>query len=306
MSQLYKAQTRFLFHAHIKIKLSAFYDDAILDELFAELERVDKTYNSYQKGSYIDVINRNSGNFVNVEDEAVRILTDVKQLSSLFDGEYDITIMPLIRLWGFYKENEQVVPSRKEIETAKHLVNYKKIEIERNSVKIDKGQEIITGSFIKAYAIDKITDLMKKMHISDAIINAGGSTIMAINNSSHPIWKVNVREPVNDELLFVINLNNKCLSTSSQSKTFVEINGIRYGHILSATTGMPSHTRQIGIVSDNCMLGDVISTGLFNFSPNEFNEKMKELSQLYDIEGYMIDKDGEIIFSKGFQQFISD
>ena len=109
-------------------------------------------------------------------------MSKIIHLSKIIGGEYDITIMPLIRLWGFYKQNP-ILPSLDKIKKVKRLVDYKKIIIDkkRNRVKIEKNQEIITGSFIKAYAIEKIVEEMKKIGIKDAIVNAGGSSIIAIN-----------------------------------------------------------------------------------------------------------------------------
>jgi len=132
MNLLYKAQTRFLFHAHIKIKVSAFYEDTIFDELFAILEDVDQKYNSYQPGSYVDRINQSSGSFVEVDEETVDILKQVISISDFFDGKYDITIMPLIRVWGFYKDIQRDVPSLEAINEVRPLVNYKNIQIEGN------------------------------------------------------------------------------------------------------------------------------------------------------------------------------
>lgn len=120
MDLLYKAQTRFLFHAHIKIKLSAFYEDSIFDELFALPEDIDKKYNSYQPDSYIDRINKNSGSFVEVDDETINILKQVIRISGFFGGMYDITIMPLIRLWGFYKDEQKQIPSIEEIKEVQY------------------------------------------------------------------------------------------------------------------------------------------------------------------------------------------
>lgn len=305
MSLLYKAQTRFLFHSHIKIKLSVFYEDTIFDELFTILEEIDKKYNSYQSASYISKINHNAGKYVDVDDETVEILKKVIMLSDQFEGEYDITIMPLIRLWGFYKDEQRQIPSQNDIDNIRHLIDYKKIEIDDNRVRIAEGQEIITGSFIKAYAVDCLITKMRAMGINDAIINAGGSTIAAINNESHPVWQVLVRDPETNILLHTLDLSNKCYSTSSQAKTFVEIDGVRYGHILSPRTGMPSATRQIGIISDNCMTGDIVSTGLYNMTKDLFMEKMDHLSALYNIEGYMMDVEGNITYSKEFDKYIS-
>lgn len=301
MNLLYKAQNRFLFHAHIKIKLSAFYEDAIFDELFAVLEDVDKKYNSYQPDSYIDQINKSAGSFVEVNEETINILKKVISVSELVDGKYEITIMPLICLWGFYKEQQHNIPSKQEIEEIKHLVNYKSIEIEDNKVRIGKGQEIITGSFIKAYAVDKLTNRMKEMGINDAIINAGGSTIKAINNTAHPAWEVIIREPENENLLFSLNISNQCYSTSSQTKTFVKIDGKQYGHILDPHTGYPSTNKQIGMISEDCLIGDILSTALFNETTDSFIEKMKLISKQYNVEGFLIDGNDNIVFTEGFK-----
>lgn len=301
MELLYKAQTRFLFHSHIKIKLSAFYEEGIFDELFAILEHVDKKYNSYQAGSYFDIINKNSGSFVDVDEETVNILNQAITISDFFNGTYDITVMPLIRLWGFYKDEQRKIPSIKEIEDVKKLVDYRRIEIDGKKVRIEKGQEIITGSFIKAYAVDRLTERMLELGINDAIINAGGSTIMAINNESHPRWQVMVRHPQTKEVLFKLNITNQAYSTSSQSKTFVTIDGKEYGHILNPITGFPSANKQVGIISDNCMIGDMISTALFNESAEGFLKKIDLLSEYYSIKGFMIDSDNNIIYTQDFR-----
>lgn len=302
---LYKTQTRWLFHAHIKLKFSVFYDDALFDELYAVLEEVDRLYNSYSEHSFIRKINDNAGGFVDVNDETVSILQKVCEWSELFDGEYDMTIMPLVRLWGFYKDEAKKIPVKDEIEAALNKVDFRKIKIAENKVKIEENQEVITGSFIKAYAVDKMVRKMQQAGISDAIINAGGSTIKALTDNGHPHWNVVVKHPEWDRKLFELELSNKCFSTSAQSKTFLEIDGIRYGHIISAKTGYPSANKQIGIISDNCFEGDVISTGLFNLSGIEFKNKMKHLSNTFGVEGFMIDKDDKLYFSDNFEKYIS-
>lgn len=301
--RLYKAQTRFLFHAHIKIKISVFYPDSVFDMLFAVLEDVDRQYNSYQSGSYIDLINKSAGGFVEVNDETVDILKKVIFLSGFFEGKYDITILPLIRLWGFYKEDQQKIPSLEEINAIKPLVDYRKIEIQDNKVRIAQGQEIITGSFIKAYAVDKLIEKMRETGISDAIINAGGSTIYALNDESHPAWEAIARNPRDESLLFNLKMANGCYSTSSQSQTRISIGDKQYGHILNPETGYPSLNKQVGIVSESCMVGDIVSTGLFSETPKGFLEKMDSLSEYYKLEGYIINEDDGITCTKGFSHY---
>lgn len=303
MDRLYKAQTRFLFHAHIKIKISVFYDDSVFDSLFAVLEDIDKNYNSYQSGSYIDLVNKSSGSYVDVDDETVKILKEVIFLSDFFEGSYDITIMPLIRLWGFYKDDQRKVPSPAEVEAVKPLVDYRKIKIVENKVKTTQGQEIITGSFIKAYAVDKLIEKMKEIGISDAVINAGGSTVYALNDEAHPSWEVLARNSDNNALLFNLKIANCCYSTSSQSETYINIGGKRYGHIINPATGYPSSSKQVGIISDRCMVGDIVSTGLFNETPEGFLKRMDSLSEYYKLEGYIMDENGQVTCSKGFSSY---
>ena len=262
MEREYKVQTRFLFHTNIKIKIPDSFENKVFDELFEILEDVNKNYNSYSKNSYIDKINKNNGKFVQVNEETVNLLEKVVHFSEIMNGEYDITIMPLIKLWGFYKENSDKIPENLEIKKIKKLVDYKKIIIDKKNlkVKIDKNQEIITGSFIKAYAIDKAIQKMKELKIDDAIINAGGSSIVAING-----WGIIVENPEpekkllknddgkilkitkekyegNDEYndLFEIEIKDLTYSTSNQVNTFLEIDGEKYGHIISPKTGFPA------------------------------------------------------------------
>ena len=314
---MYKVQVRFLFHSDIKIKIPEIYDDSIFDKLFGILENVDEKYNSYSENSYIDKINKNSGHFVKVNDETIKILSKIIHLSKIIGGEYDITIMPLIRLWGFYKQNP-ILPSLDKIKKAKRLVDYKKIIIDKKKkrVKIEKNQEIITGSFIKAYAIEKIVEEMKKIGIKDAIVNAGGSSIIAINEwgiiaenpeEEREILRTEKGMPIkitqnqyagNDEYndLFEIKIKNKSFSTSNQKNTYILINNEKYGHIISPKTGFPSQNKQVGVITENAFFGDIISTGLYNQTPCKFYEIMGKLSKEMEISGFLIDKDGEIFY----------
>ena len=314
---MYKVQVRFLFHSDIKIKIPEIYDDSIFDKLFGILEDIDEKYNSYSENSYIDKINKNSGHFVKVNDETIKILSKIIHLSKIIGGEYDITIMPLIRLWGFYKQNP-ILPSLDKIKKVKRLVDYKKIIIDkkRNRVKIEKNQEIITGSFIKAYAIEKIVEEMKKIGIKDAIVNAGGSSIIAINEwgiitenpeeereilrneKGMPIKITQNQYAGNDEYndLFEIKIKNKTFSTSNQKNTYILINNEKYGHIISPKTGFPSQNKQVGVITENAFFGDIISTGLYNQTPCKFYEIMVKLSKEMEVSGFLINKAGKIFY----------
>jgi len=302
---LYHSQTRWLFHAHIKLKFSLFHPESLFDELFAIMEEIDTRYNSYSEDSFIDRINRQAGRFVETDETTVGLLNRLNKLSDELEDEYDITVMPLIRLWGFYKSEKWRVPSENEIKETLARVGYRSVQTEGMWVRIEPGQEIITGSFLKAFAVDKVAEQMRRAGIGDAIINAGGSSICALNNEAHPDWEIEVDDTEEEEQsLFCLRLANRCYSTSAANNTYLHIDGKRYGHILSPKSGYPSENRQVGIISHDAMTGDVLSTGLFNFDKTAFLQKMEYLSRKYDVEGFMTDKNGDTVFSAGFKKYI--
>lgn len=301
MPLLYRAQTRYLYHAHIKIKLPLWCSESFFDVLFGIMERIDRQYNSYQRGSYVDLINRHAGEWVETDDVTVALLSEAKRWGTFFGGAFDITVMPLIRLWGFYRQGETLrAPTQAEIDEARRHVDASRIEIEGHRVRIAPGQEIITGSFLKAYATDQVVAALRREGITDALINAGGSTIYGLNNDRHPAWLVNVRDG-EGRLVRTLRLSNRCFTTSAQSETYVTIDGRRYGHILNPLTGWPSTNRHVGLLTDSAMTGDMVSTGLFLQTPEGFASCMARLRQTCPpVEGFLTDGEGQTHATAGF------
>lgn len=200
-------------------------------------------------------------------------------------------------------------------------MDYKKIIIDKKKkrVKIEKSQEIITGSFIKAYAIEKIAQEMRNIGIKDAIVNAGGSSIIAIdkwgiivenpeeereiirNEKGMPVKIAQNKYTGDDKYnkyndLFEIKIKNKSYSTSNQKNTYLLINNKKYGHIISPKTGFPSQNKQVGVITENAFFGDIISTGLYNQTPHKFYEIMEKLSEEMEISGFLIDKEDRFFY----------
>ncbi len=291
----YLSQTRFLFHCHIKIKIPLSYDESILDQCFTLLEKIDVTYNSYQKDSYFNKINKNAGDWVDVDDTTIWMLKRLKNVALCTDGRYDITAMPLIKLWGFYQKKVSSIPSIENIVEILKSVNYKNIEIQDNKVRIKEDQEIITGSFIKSYAVDLVIDLLKKAGISDALINAGGSTFATLNSDKHPEWFVNLPHPLlKDEKLARIPVSNQFFSMSAIMNNVLEIKGKKYGHILNAKTGWPEDNMQVGVFAESALDADIISTALFCIPNSALKETLIKMENNFKFSCYYIDSDAQL------------
>lgn len=301
-SKQYYTDTRFLFYCHIKIKTPIEAGEEIIDRCFDILEQVNKTYNSYAEGSYFDCINKNAGYWVEVDSDTIRMLKEIQKISELTDGAYNISVMPLLKLWGFYDENKKALPDLKAIRSAVDDIKNNPIEIEEGHVRIGKNNEIVTGSFIKAFAVDKVVDFLTSEGISDAIINAGGSTIYALNNEEHPFWSVNIPHPIeNNSFWMELPLQNACFSLSGNTRHFREIGGEKYGHILNAKTGYPSTHLQTGATTKSAFWGDVFTTALLASDKDADVFEKLQTTYVDKLSYYVIDRN----YKKDKPQFIN-
>lgn len=293
-NKVYFSKTERLFYCDCKIKIPTHYNPELIDECFDAMSDIDKKYNSYQQNSYVDQINKNSGNWVKVDQQLIDLIQIIKKISAVTLGAYDITCMPLMRLWGFYNQENNMIPSHNNIEEIKQNVDFNSIEINGDLVKINKGQEIITGSFIKAFAVDKAIGILKQNGVKDALIRAGGSTMKVINNTDHPTWQIKIPDAkksfYNEEA--EIFISNECISLSGRNENSITIGERKFGHILNAKTGYPSETLWVGVICEQAFLSDILSTALFAVEPDEFPVVLKKLQENFEFEFYRIENNG--------------
>lgn len=290
----YIVQTREIFHCHVKIKVPKNYGEALIEACFSLLEELDKKYNSHQPESYFSRINQNGGRWIEVDEDSISMLKTIKLVSSLTQGSYDISCMPLIRLWGFYKlENEsRIIPTTDELNKTLIHVGYHNISIQEKFVKINPGQELITGSFIKAFAVDKVVSFLKQQGVTDAIINAGGSTIIGLNDASHLEWKINIPSPfIKGEKATTVNISNQCFSLSGTLNNHRIIDGKAYGHIIHSKTGYPVSTAQVGVIHSSAFISDVLSTALFSVEKKDVEKIVLKLQDYFEFTYYRIEQD---------------
>lgn len=233
-----------------------------IDEAFKRVDEIEKIASSSIETSDVNKINEAAGKeYVKVHPEIVKIIKTSIEYSKISNGAFDITVSPLIKLWGIGTEQERV-PADSEIKEKLALVGYKNISINEsdNSVKLMKaGMAIDLGGVAKGFTADEIVKVFKKYGVNSAIINLGGSSIYTLGvKPDKTQWSVAIQNPrkeKNEGNIGIVKLNQGALSTSGDYQRFFIKDGKRYHHILDPFTGYPADA---GVMSDTIRIDSSI------------------------------------------------
>ena len=226
------------------------------------------------------------------------------------DGLFDITIYPLMELWGFPTKNYRV-PSEKEIEEKLKLVGSDKIDFNEETRKIsfkNKGMEIDFGGIGKGYITDELVKILTDEKVEAAIINLGGNVFGFRKKPDGSLWNIAIRDPNEpDKYMAAIRLEDSAVITSGGYERYFEENGIIYHHILDPRTGKPSDSglKSVSIISKDGTLADALSTSLFIMGEEKAVKYWKENGSNFDI--LLMTKDNRLLVSAGIKdKVISD
>ncbi|MGL5971916.1 MAG: FAD:protein FMN transferase, partial [Cetobacterium sp.] len=185
---------KFAFGTYFKI--SIFSNDSDLaqksiKESFEEIERIDNKYNSKVKDSLISKLNESK--IEKIDNEGIYLFNKVKEAYDLSDKKYDITMEPLMKVWGFSEDSEEIksLPTKEELNRALAKIDFSKIEIFENKIFIKNSEvKIDTGSFLKGYAVKKAAEKLESLGIKSGFISAI-SSIQAIGTKGDgSSWKI--------------------------------------------------------------------------------------------------------------------
>ncbi|MCX7995792.1 MAG: FAD:protein FMN transferase [candidate division WOR-3 bacterium] len=232
----------------------------IINEIDKELKYLDSLLSYFSENSLVSKINREHRAFVTPDIKPIFLMAD--SISRLTDGLFDISVSPLLEIWGFYKK-EKRIPDKKEIEQAKNLVDYKKIKMIGDSLFIPDNMKIDLGGIAQGFAADKIADILKKHDIKSAIINIAGEVYAIGKSPKNKPWIVGIKHPRQDGVIEKVGLIDCALSTSGDYEKFFIVNGIRYPHIINPKTGYPAREfASVTIFADNTTFADGIATAV--------------------------------------------
>jgi thiamine biosynthesis lipoprotein len=219
--------------------------DASIDAAFEETRRLDALLSNYRPESEWSRVNREAVKGpVQVSEELFNLLEACVNYSRKSEGAFDITVGPLMKIWGFYKSSGKV-PHRAEIRTALQRMGWQHIRLDakRRTVSFTRPLEIDPGGIGKGYAVDRMAEVLRARGVTSGIISAGRSSIYAIGvPPGEPRgWRVNIPHPrQRGSNVAEVFLRNESMSTSGTSEKFFVAGSRTYSHIMDPRTGYPA------------------------------------------------------------------
>jgi FAD:protein FMN transferase len=216
------------------------------EEAAEEVQRIDRLLSNYMPNSDLSEVNRGAGKApVRVVPELFDLLSASVEYSRASGGAFDITVGPLMKIWGFYKGSGRF-PHRAEIRGALARSGYQKLQLDaaNRTVKFARdGVEIDLGGIGKGYAVDRMVEIIRKNGVDSAMVSAAGSSIYALGNPpGEPRgWKVSIKNPKNRSVTIQdLYLKNESMSTSGNYEKFFFAQGRMWSHIMDPRTGFPA------------------------------------------------------------------
>lgn len=220
--------------------------------------------------SEISEVNRKAGSEnLKVDQEFIEVVQRSLDFSKETKGLFDITVLPLLQLWGFMNRGTpHHIPDEKSIEHILEGIGYDKVEVNPGEGTIgltSSRASIDVGGIGKGYAVDRAVSILKEKGIRRAIVNAGGEMYLLGAPEGEAGWLIGIQEPMrNDKVVATLRLKDMAVATSGNYETFVEIDGHRYGHIFDPRMGMPSEQALSStIIAGTCTEADALATSIF-------------------------------------------
>ena len=293
------------FYLDTVIILTAYTDDdQVLKDAMEECSRYEKLLSATIEGSDVWRINHADGQPVEVSDDTMEVLRCAVRIAELSGGAFDVTIAPVSSIWDF-TSGEAVLPDAEKIARAAKLVDYTKLELEGNTVRLPAGMMIDPGGIAKGYIADSVKAWLMDKGVRHAILSFGGNVVGIGTKPDGSDWKVGIQDidKATGEYMLVSRNNGGSTVTSGIYERGFDLDGVRYHHLLSTETGWPVQNELASgtIFSDSSMLGDALSTTAFVLGTEEGTRLIESLE---GIEALFIARDRTVTMTSGAEEYL--
>lgn len=235
------------------------------------LDDVDAKMSTWKADSEISRFNRmGAGEEMIVSAETFEVLEAARRLGRETGGAFDVTVGPLVDLWGFGPSGSSTTaPPAAEVERAREKVGLDLLELHPEDRTVSKpvgGVEVDLSAIAKGYAVDRVIGVLVDAGLERLMVEVGGEVKTRGRTAEERPWRIGIERPLvgTREVALRIPLVDAALASSGNYRNFIEMDGTTYGHEIDPRTGFPvaHRTRGVSVVTDSCMEADALATAL--------------------------------------------
>jgi thiamine biosynthesis lipoprotein len=244
---------------------------ALQQRVEQRLAEIDRQMSTYRTDSDLMRFNRTqSTDWQSVPARLVELIDQANRISGLTDGSYDVTVGPLVNLWGFGSSASRTTPPpADEIASALRRTGYRHLAVRRSPPAMRKAVaalEVDLSSIAKGWAVDQLAALLKDAGLGNFLVEIGGELRAVGEKSPGTPWRVAIERPATDRRAVhrVIALRDMAVASSGDYRNFFEDDGQRYSHTIDPATGRPVRHRlaAVTVFADRCAEADAWATAL--------------------------------------------
>lgn len=282
------------------------------NSLGVEVEKALKGFNSvmstYLETSELSKLNRAPKNeWLDVS----RDLEKVIQISSLVyaksKGAFDVTVGPLVNLWGFGPTDVEILPSQEQLDEVRARVGFDKIEIAEGKLKKTKDVYIDLSAVAKGYATDVVADILEANGITNYMVEIGGELRLRGVNRQGKAWIIGIEKPTlgREGAMMGVSGENIAIATSGEYRNYYEKNGIRVSHTVDPATGRPitHNLASVTVIADSGGYADAWATAINVLGV----ERGLALATEMDMAAFFIIRAGDgfdVKYTQAFEQYM--
>ena len=257
------------------------YGSDLQQELVAKMQEVDAALSMFNEKSIISRVNRNQP--VELNDMFLDVFKQAGQISQDTQGAFDITVAPLVNVWGFGFKHGQL-PDKATIDSLMTVIGYQKISCQgRRIVKQDPRIMLDCSAIAKGYGADAVARLLDERGIKNYLVEIGGEVVTRGVSEKRVPWRIGVTKPTDDntqngnELQTVLNITDKAMATSGNYRNFYYKDGRKYAHTIDPKTGHPVQHNILSatVLTNKCARADAYATAFMVMGLDKAKEVLR-------------------------------
>jgi FAD:protein FMN transferase len=266
----------------LRRKISSIRYDTLREKLSRDIGRIIdgivERMSVHSPASEICRFNQFQGNeWFPVSADTARVVSHALKISERSGGAFDITLGPLIAIWGFGAEKKNgIIPADSEIEEALHRVGFRSLQIRLSPPALKKehpGIRCDLSAIAKGFAVDEVAEHLESIGYRRYLVEIGGEIRCRGKNHTSQAWTIGVEAPDSDgmEILRTVRLGKNAVATSGDTHIYFEKGGKRYAHTIDPATGRPlSHNlASVTVIHSSCMEADALATAILVLGPEK-------------------------------------